>query len=148
MKTVWCALLLANYAFAQGEMDKLHLRRVDDHVYAGRQPKQADFGELKEMGIKSVLDLRGWSFHKPKERKWVSAAGVQYFSVRLSGIFSPKKMQISRILALLQDPAQGPFYVHCRRGSDRVGMVIASYRIAHDHWTNEQAMEEARSFGL
>jgi protein tyrosine/serine phosphatase len=100
------------------------------------------------MGIKSVLDLRGGWIHKPRERKWVEAAGMQYFSVRLSGIFPPKKMQIARILALLQDPAQGPYYVHCRRGYDRSGMVIASYRIAHDHWTNEQAMEEARSFGL
>lgn len=148
MKTIWCALVLSICASAQGEMDHLHFRRVDDHVFGGRQPKQADFASLKQMGVKSVLDLRGGSIHRPWERKRVEAAGMQYFSVRLSGIFPPKKMQIARILALLEDPARGPFYVHCRRGYDRVGMVIASYRIAHDHWSNEQAMEEAHSFGL
>lgn len=148
MKTVWCALLFAVCLSAQDEMAHLHLRHVDDRVYGGRQPKQADFAQLRKMGVNTVLDLRGGSIHKPRERKWVEAAGMQYVSVRLSGLFPPKKMQIAKILALLEDPSLGPFYVHCRRGYDRVGMVIASYRIAHDHWTNRQAMDEAHSHGL
>ena len=148
MKTVWCSLLLAVCVSAQEGTSDLHLRRIDDHVYGGRQPKEADFAALKQMGIKTILDLRGGSIHRPRERKWVQAAGMQYFSVRLSGIFPPRKAQIAQILALLEDPEKGPFYVHCRRGYDRVGMVIASYRIAHDRWTNNQAMAEAHSFGL
>jgi tyrosine-protein phosphatase SIW14 len=148
MKTVWCALLLASCVSAQEGMTHLRLRRIDDHVYGGRQPKEANFAALKRMGIRTVLDLRGGSIHKPRERKWVEAAGMHYFSVRLSGIFPPEKPQIAKILALLEDPTLGPFYVHCRRGADRVGMVIASYRIAHDRWTNQQAFDEARGFGL
>jgi hypothetical protein len=27
-------------------------------------------------------------------------------------------------------------------------MVVACYRIAHDHWTNVEAMQEARDDGL
>jgi hypothetical protein len=38
--------------------------------------------------------------------------------------------------------------VHCRRGDDWVGMVIACYRIVHDHWMNARALEEARHEGL
>jgi protein tyrosine/serine phosphatase len=125
-----------------------HLVRIDEHVYRGRQPKQADFAELAHMGIKTVLDLRGGFIHKPKERKWVEAAGMRYVSVRLSGLFPPKEQQMAKILALLEDPAQGPVFVHCRRGDDRAGMVIACYRIAHDHWTNAKALEEARRLGL
>lgn len=73
---------------------------------------------------------------------------MRYISIRLSGIFPPKYRQIARILNVLQDPARGPVFVHCRRGDDRVGLVIACYRIAHDHWTNRQALEEARSQGI
>jgi len=100
------------------------------------------------MGIKTVLDLRGGSIHKPKEKKWVEAAGMQYVSIRLSGLFPPKERQMAEILALLEDRARGPVFVHCRRGDDRAGMVIACYRIAHDHWTNRKALEEARHVGL
>jgi protein tyrosine/serine phosphatase len=68
----------------------------------------------------------------------------------LSGIFppKPKDRQIAKILTLLEDPARAPVFVHCRRGDDRAGLVIACHRIAHDHWTNRQALEEARSRGI
>jgi protein tyrosine/serine phosphatase len=41
-----------------------------------------------------------------------------------------------------------PVFVHCRRGKDRTGTVIACYRIQHDGWTNIHALEEAKSHGM
>jgi protein tyrosine/serine phosphatase len=38
--------------------------------------------------------------------------------------------------------------VHCHRGADRTGAVIACYRIAHDGWSSKQALNEAKSFGM
>ena len=146
MKRAWCALLLVLCVSARAELSGLH--RIDEHVYRGRQPKQGDFAGLAQMGIKTVLDLRGGMIHKPRERKWVEAAGMQYVGIRLSGLFPPKEQQMAEILALLEDPARGPVFVHCRHGDDRAGMVIACYRIAHDHWTNAKALEEARHLGL
>jgi tyrosine-protein phosphatase SIW14 len=146
MKIAWCTLLLAVCVSARAEVSNLH--RIDQNVYRGRQPKQGDFAELAQMGIKTVLDLRGGIIHKPREMKLVEAQGMQYVGIRLSGLFPPKDRQIAKILDLLEDPARGPVFVHCRRGDDRVGMVIACYRIAHDDWTNERALEEARHRGL
>jgi tyrosine-protein phosphatase SIW14 len=131
---------------AQAEIRGLH--RIDDHIYRGKQPGNEDYAELAQMGIKTVLDLRGGRFHKPRERKQVEAAGMHYISIRLSGIFPPKPQQIRQVLEVLENPARGPIYVHCRTGDDRVGLVIACYRIDHDHWTNEQALEEARQDGI
>jgi protein tyrosine/serine phosphatase len=37
--------------------------------------------------------------------------------------------------------AAGPVYVHCRKGHDRTGVVIACFRIAHDGWSNEKAIQ-------
>jgi tyrosine-protein phosphatase SIW14 len=146
MKTPWCALLLAICVSARP--DALHVDRIDAHVYRAKQPDEKDFAGLARMGIKTVLDLRGGMIHEPKERKWVEAAGMRYVSIRLSGLFPPKEQQMAAILALLENPAQGPVFVHCRRGDDRTGIVIACYRIAHDHWTNERALEEARRDGI
>ena len=122
--------------------------RVDDHVYRGRQPQQADYALLAQMGIRTVLDLRGGSIHAPRERKEVEASGMSYVSIQLSGLFAPSYKQVSRILAVLEDPERGPVFVHCRRGDDRSGVVIACYRMAHDHWTNKQAMAEALEHGI
>jgi tyrosine-protein phosphatase SIW14 len=124
------------------------LRRVDDHVYRGKQPGKADWAELSQMGIKTVLDLRGGPFHKPRERKLVEAAGMHYISIRFSGIWEPKQQQIEQVLSVLEDPARAPVFIHCWRGDDRVGLVIACYRIDHDHWTNKQALAEAREDGI
>jgi hypothetical protein len=33
-----------------------HFYRIDDHVYRGRQPKEGDFEELAQMGIKTARD--------------------------------------------------------------------------------------------
>lgn len=125
-----------------------HLARVDDHIYRGKQPNEQGFAGLAHMGIKTVLDLRGGRFHEPRERKQVEAAGMRYISIRLSGIWAPKDEQIAKILGTLEDPKLWPIFVHCWRGDDRVGLVIACYRMAHDHWTNEQAFAEARRLGL
>ena len=86
--------------------------------------------------------------HEPREKKEVEAAGMQYVGIRLSGLFAPTYGEMSRILSVLQDAKLGPVFVHCRRGDDRAGMVIACYRIVHDHWTNEQAFAEARDHGI
>ena len=47
-------------------------------------------------------------------------------------------------LRILQDPTIAPVFAHCRRGADRTGTIVALYRIVHDHWTNQHALDEAR----
>jgi protein tyrosine/serine phosphatase len=34
---------------------------------------------------------------------------------------------------MLQNKSRGPIFIHCRRGADRTGTVVALYRIEHDH---------------
>lgn len=139
-------LLLAGPLSAQEAQPRLY--RVDNNVYRGPQPARRDIPDLARRGIRTVLDLRGTLDHKRWERAAVQAAGMRYVRIGLSPFFPPSKKQMNRILALLEDPTLGPVFVHCRRGADRSGLVIACYRIAHDHWTNAQAMQEARQDGI
>jgi len=48
----------------------------------------------------------------------------------------------------LNDAASGPVFVHCKRGADRTGTVIALYRMVHDGWDSKRALSEAKSYGM
>jgi protein tyrosine phosphatase len=55
---------------------------------------------------------------------------------------------VSRVLGLLNDSASAPVFVHCKRGADRTGAIIACYRISHDSWQPKRALSEARDDGM
>ena len=66
----------------------------------------------------------------------------------MTGLTPPTEAEIARILGLLEDGKNRPVFVHCQRGADRTGAVIASYRIDHDGWDNDRALAEARARGM
>ena len=41
-----------------------------------------------------------------------------------------------------------PIFVHCRHGADRTGMMSALYRIKHDGWSKQEAIDEMVHGGL
>ena len=121
-----------------------NFHQVDEHVYRGAQPSGQGFDGLAKFGIKTVIDLRGEKSEEPE----VQRAGMHYVRLAWSGFKAPADSQIAAVLSLLNDKSAWPVFVHCRRGADRTGTAIACYRIAHDHWTNQQALAEARTFGM
>lgn len=126
-----------------------NFRQVDSHVYRGGQPSQEGFAYLAKIGVKTILDLRKPGERSDWERKVVTASGMKYVNVPMSGLTPPSEAQISQILALFENsPAAGAVFVHCKRGADRTGAVVAAYRIDHDHWQNARALEEARADGM
>jgi len=121
-----------------------NFHQVDEHVYRGAQPNGQGFAGLAKIGIKTVIDLRGES----SEENSVQRARMRYVRLPWSGYKAPADSQITAVLSLLNDTAAWPVFVHCRRGADRTGTAIACYRIVHDHWTSQQALAEARTFGM
>jgi tyrosine-protein phosphatase SIW14 len=121
-----------------------NFHEVNDHVYRGAQPNKQGFVSLAKLGVKTILDLRG----EKSERSLVEGAGMRYVRLAWNGHRAPAEDQISTVLSLMNDNSAWPVFVHCRRGADRTGTAIACYRISHDHWTNQQALEEAKSFGM
>jgi protein-tyrosine phosphatase len=73
---------------------------------------------------------------------------MRYVSIPMKGMESPTDEQVSTALALMNDSAAGPVFVHCKRGADRTGAVVACYRIGHDHWDAAKSLSEARSLGM
>jgi tyrosine-protein phosphatase SIW14 len=124
-----------------------NFHQVNERVFRGGQPPAESWQGLAKLGVKTVIDLRLTDEHSTEEEaKAVAAAGMTYVNVPMKGVVSPSNEQISKVLALLD--SQDKVFVHCRRGADRTGTVIACYRIKHDRWHPKQALNEAKSFGM
>jgi protein tyrosine phosphatase (PTP) superfamily phosphohydrolase (DUF442 family) len=125
-----------------------NFEEVNDSLYRGAQPSKEGFRELAKMGVHTVIDLRGPGRRASAEAEFVRSLGMQYVNVPLDGFRAPRPDEISKLLGMLENRNAGPVFVHCRRGADRTGTVVAIYRIEHDHWSNLQALNEAQSMKM
>ena len=128
------------------ELPNFH--RVDDNLYRGGQPRAGGLARLKAVGVRTVLNLRYERKQSAAEETAARAEGLRYFNIPMYGLARPEEAQIARALALIDDPENRPVFVHCERGSDRTGAVVACYRIAPAKWTAKQAIDEAMGFGM
>src|SRR5579871_4105521 len=125
-----------------------NFRQVDAHVFRGAQPSEAGIQYLATICVKTVIDLRESDARARREEQQVTAAGMKYVNVPMTGLTPPTQAEISQILDILEKEGDGPVFVHCKRGADRTGAVIASYRIDHDSWDNARALAEAKADGM
>jgi protein tyrosine/serine phosphatase len=124
-----------------------NFHQVNDHVYRGGQPPPEAWPSLAKLGVKTVIDLRREDEHSTAEEAGaVAAAGMNYVNVPMNGVVAPTNEQVAKVVTFLNSPE--PVFVHCKRGADRTGAVIACYRVTHDHWQREQALREAKSLGM
>jgi len=141
-------LLFCPFLSAQQAAGVPNFHQVNPNVYRGAQPTEQGFQSLASLGVKTIIDLRGGGGRSHNEQKVVEAAGMHYIAMPLSGHSAPSDEQVSKLLTLLNDSSSGPVFVHCRRGADRTGTIIACYRISHDHWDNAKALSEAAEDGM
>ena len=125
-----------------------NFHQVNEHVYRGAQPTTGGFDYLAKIGVRTVLDLRENGERSSREASLVTSLGMHYVNVPMTGLAQPTRADITRILVLLEDGSSGTVFVHCLRGADRTGAVIAAYRIDHDLWDNYRAWKEAMSLGM
>ena len=114
--------------------------QVTPNLSRGGQPTPRGIEELANLGVVTIVNLRPVGHRK--------LVGEQHASMPLSNWFAPSEEQVTRILDIINDPSRQPVFVHCQRGADRTGTIVAIYRIMHDCWTDEEALREARKHGM
>lgn len=125
-------------------IDIKNFGQMDERFYRGAQPDPEDFQALKDLGIKTVIDLRNdpQDFEKPG----VEALGMRYVNIPMSGWKYPKDHQIKKFLELMEDPETGVFFVHCKAGIHRTGVIGAVYRFENYGWNYKKAYREMKNY--
>jgi len=121
--------------------------KVNEKLFRGAEPSEAGMKSLKQVGAKSIIDLRKPGEVWKGERTAALANGMVYTNVPLRGLGAPADQQVKIVLDLI-DALPAPVFVHCEHGCDRTGTIIACYRIARDQWSAASALAEAERYGL
>lgn len=121
--------------------------KVSDGIYRGAAPKPDQVEELKNMGVKTIIDLRVPDSDFHREENAAKQAGINYYNEPL--FYSrPSEYKMSEIMQILNDPAMQPVYVHCREGEDRTGTVIGTERRLVDNWNWKDTYSEMLHYGF
>jgi protein tyrosine phosphatase (PTP) superfamily phosphohydrolase (DUF442 family) len=120
--------------------------KVSDALYRGAQPRGDGYRELRRLGVSMVVDLRSTASEQAAEQHAVESLGMQHVGIPTNGFFPPSDSQVATFLKLFRDNPGQKIFVHCYFGDDRTGVMVASYRMAEQHWTADQAYNEMRAF--
>ncbi len=122
--------------------------QVNKQIYRGGQPNAEGVRRLHAIGIKTIISLRSMTSAASKtEAVAAHASGIVFTNFPMKGLGRPTEQQVQKVLDFIES-APAPIYIHCRCGADRVSLIVACYRIRHDHWQTPPAMEEAVRYGL
>lgn len=118
--------------------------QMANNLYRGSQPSPSDYKALADFGVKTVIDLRSDS--ESYSRSAAEAAGLRYFNIPLDGVSAPTNEDVAQFLKIVNDPASGKIYFHCKAGIHRAGTMGAVYRINHDGWDYDRAYAEMKNY--
>jgi len=118
--------------------------QMDERFYRGAQPDEEDYVALAALGIKIIFDLR----NDPKEfaRRAAEAAGMRYINIPMSDKDRPDDLQINDFLRAVGEAGKTSFYVHCRGGRHRTGVMGAVYRMEIYRWNYDQVYKEMKQY--
>ena len=119
------------------------------------QPDREDLAEIKALyGLKTILNLRGAdikddpnvSWHIA-ERDYAVAHNVGYFVLDFNdGTEIPSDGDLQLFDFVVTNSQFWPILIHCQGGIHRTGFLAAYYRIKHQSWSPERAIQEMEDY--
>jgi protein tyrosine phosphatase (PTP) superfamily phosphohydrolase (DUF442 family) len=123
--------------------------KVSDQLFRGAQPELSSLPRIKSLGVTTIVDLRLESSKiRENERHVAESLGLRFVHIPVGGFSNPSSEQLAQFFWLVRETPLPKIFVHCQFGDDRTGVFIASYRIAFQHWSADQALAEMYAFGF
>ncbi len=122
--------------------------QINQNFYRGGQPTAEGISQLAKLGIKTIINFRDPDAKVKREKQIAEENGMTFIGLHLSNWFKPKDSEIQAILDEILKAENQPVFIHCKRGADRTGTVVAIYRMKYEGWTAREANQEAKEFGI
>jgi protein tyrosine/serine phosphatase len=123
--------------------------KVTDTIYRGGYPKRGAYRKLKDLGIKTIVNL---SPVKDKRFQYEQEIAAQYgftvVHIPLSVYTWPEDEKVLLFLKTVLDPDKQPVYVHCTTGRDLTGTMVAVYRTIVEKKGPKEGYKEALRYGF
>src|SRR5207237_1444707 len=75
-------------------LERPNFHQVNAQLYRGGQPKTGGLQKLKELGVKTVVNLRGEDDHVRAERTEARSLGLRFYSIALPEFSKPKDKEV------------------------------------------------------
>ena len=118
--------------------------QMDERFFRGAQPKEKDYKDLAQLGIRTIIDLR--DDPEAYEKRMAESLGMTYINIPMIAKKYPTPEATELFLKTVNDPATGKFYVHCAGGRHRTGVMGAVYRFKFYNWNFEQVYKEMKQY--
>ena len=100
-------------------------------VYRSNQPDHARLERLRDMGIRTIVNLRGTprQSHYLFEEESCAALGLEMVNLQLHARRAAPRAEVLNLIETFRT-AEKPFLLHCKSGADRAGLASAIYLLA------------------
>ena len=143
---------------------------VSPSVYRGPRPTDRDLSYLAKLGVRTDINLQGGdldnfgletlvSYWEPgelpenilQEKKQAEGLSLRFAHFPLNSLApltASEDQAIDQILELMNSPAARPVFIHCEKGVDRTGLLIALYHLKYQTgWSVDSAYQEWLDLG-
>lgn len=116
---------------------------VSKDVWRSNQPTHRRFIKYRDMGIRSVINLRGTDprAHYLFEEESCRILGLTLYNTRLWARRAAERENILEAIELMRSVPK-PMMFHCKSGADRAGFCAAVYQIIFDGKPVDEARKQ------
>ncbi|MFD0980920.1 tyrosine-protein phosphatase [Tropicimonas aquimaris] len=126
-RLAWWHFQLFDHAFLR--VPWTNFDKVAEGVYRSNQPGPARVLKYKEMGIRSILNLRGEDGRSPWlfEKEACEELGIELRTAKIYARKPAKRKEIVHLIDTMRE-MEKPFVMHCKSGADRAGLAAVLYK--------------------
>lgn len=127
-RRTWWHFQLFDHAFLRVLWTNLY--QVAPGVWRSNHPSPARLARYKEMGIKTVLNLRGKDKYSPWlfEQEACAALGLELVVAKIYARKAAHRREILHLIDTMKR-LEKPFVMHCKSGADRAGFAAVLYKV-------------------
>lgn len=127
--------------------DLPNFHTVHPFLYRGGEPSKKGLQQLKEKGVKTLIDLRASSAITRSEEATAHELGMKYINLPMSSK-APTEAQLATYFEAVRQgrDKNEPVFLHCAHGSDRTGCLVGIWRVTEDGYSYPQAYAEMRKY--